>query len=244
MQPPAFVHAPVQTARVARHSHGRRQRGLCKRGRILPAGANPSLSPKGCSFWVRDPNKNFFMSAFADLADAATRSSVGHLFRQLLLATPKTRGLTMTLTRAGDLKFSSYPVQQPSRRAAMQQQSRSSPKGGPPQRSAPHAPPRRVADRAAVERAGQPPPYPKPSTAKEEQAPHPGVPAPAAPPPAQPAAPPPAQPALDPGARLRRSRRRRRGTRGPCLRSQRRSQRRSRRRPQPAQPIQCRRRTS
>ena len=63
------------------------------------------------------------MSAFADLADAATRSSVGHLFRQLLLATPKTRGLTMTLTRAGDLKFSSYPVQQPSRRAAMQQQS-------------------------------------------------------------------------------------------------------------------------
>ena len=57
------------------------------------------------------------MSAFADLADAATRSSVGHLFRQLLLATPKTRGLTMTLTRAGDLKFSSYPVQQPSRRA-------------------------------------------------------------------------------------------------------------------------------
>ena len=125
------------------------------------------------------------MSAFADLADAATRSSVGHLFRQLLLATPKTRGLTMTLTRAGDLKFSSYPVQQPSRRAAMQQQSRSSPKGEPPQRSAPHAPPRRVADRAAVERAGQPPPYPKPSTAKDEQAPHPGVPAPAAPPPAQ-----------------------------------------------------------
>ena len=105
------------------------------------------------------------MSAFADLADAATRSSVGHLFRQLLLATPKTRGLTMTLTRAGDLKFSSYPVQQPSRRAAMQQQSRSSPKGGPPQRSAPHAPPRRVADRA-VERVGQPPPYPKPSRAK------------------------------------------------------------------------------
>ena len=139
------------------------------------------------------------MSAFADLADAATRSSVGHLFRQLLLATPKTRGLTMTLTRAGDLKFSSYPVQQPSRRAAMQQQSRSSPKGGPPQRSAPHAPPRRVADRAAVERAGQPPPFPKPSTAKEEQAPHPGVPAPAAPL-VQPAAPPPAQPALDPGA--------------------------------------------
>ena len=37
------------------------------------------------------------MSAFADLADAATRSSVGHLFRQLLLATPKTRGLTMTI---------------------------------------------------------------------------------------------------------------------------------------------------
>ena len=73
------------------------------------------------------------MSAFADLADAATRSSVGHLFRQLLLATPKTRGLTMTLTRAGDLKFSSYPVQQPSRRAATQQQSRSSPKGGPPE---------------------------------------------------------------------------------------------------------------
>ena len=139
------------------------------------------------------------MSAFADLADAATRSSVGHLFRQLLLATPKTRGLTMTLTRAGDLKFSSYPVQQPSRRAATQQQSRSSPKGGPPQRSAPHAPPRRVADRAAVERAGQPPPFPKPSTAKEEQAPHPGVPAPAAPL-VQPAAPPPAQPALDPGA--------------------------------------------
>ena len=133
----------------------------------------------------------------ADITDAATRSALVLLFKQLVLATPKTRSLTITI---GDIKITSPPVQhthwqaargQPDpRRSSSEQQQR---------RRVPNAEQRRSANRAA-ERAGQPPPYPKPSMATEEQAAHPGMPAPAAPPPAQPAAPPPAQPAPDRGA--------------------------------------------
>ena len=133
----------------------------------------------------------------ADITDAATRSALVLLFKQLVLATPKTRSLTITI---GDIKITSPPVQhthwqaargQPDpRRFSSEQQQR---------HRVPNAEQRRSANRAA-ERAGQPPPYPKPSMAKEEQAAHPGMPAPAAPPPAQPAAPPPAQPAPDRGA--------------------------------------------
>ena len=133
----------------------------------------------------------------ADITDAVTPSALVLLFKQFVLATPKTRSLTITI---GDIKITSPPVQhthwqaargQPDpRRFSSEQQQR---------HRVPNAKQRRSANRAA-ERAGQPPPYPKPSMAKEEQAAHPGMPAPAAPPPAQPAAPPPAQPAPDRGA--------------------------------------------
>ena len=134
----------------------------------------------------------------ADITDAATRSALALLFKQFVLATPKTRSLTITI---GDIKITSPPVQHTHWQAARGQPDPRRFSSGQQQRHRVHnnAKQRRSANRAA-ERAGQPPPYPKPSMAKEEQAAHPGMPAPAAPPPAQPAAPPPAQPAAPPPA--------------------------------------------
>ena len=133
----------------------------------------------------------------ADITDAATRSALALLFKQFVLATPKTRSLTITI---GDIKITSPPVQHTHWQAARGQPDPRRFSSGQQQRHRVHnAKQRRSANRAA-ERAGQPPPYPKPSMAKEEQAAHPGMPAPAAPPPAQPAAPPPAQPAPVRGA--------------------------------------------
>ena len=133
----------------------------------------------------------------ADITDAATRSALALLFKQFVLATPKTRSLTITI---GDIKITSPPVQHTHWQAARgQPDPRRFPSGQQQRHRVHNAKQRRSANRAA-ERAGQPPPYPKPSMAKEEQAAHPGMPAPAAPPPAQPAAPPPAQPAPDRGA--------------------------------------------
>ena len=133
----------------------------------------------------------------ADITDAVTRSAIVLLFKQFVLATPKTRSLTITI---GDIKITSPPVQHTHWQAARGQPDPRRFSSGQQQRHRVHnAKQRRSANRAA-ERAGQPPPYPKPSMAKEEQATHPGMPAPAAPPPAQPAAPPPAQPAPDRGA--------------------------------------------
>ena len=53
---------------------------------------------------------NFAMSApkGADITDAATRSALVLLFKQLVLATPKTRSLTITI---GDIKITTPPVQ-------------------------------------------------------------------------------------------------------------------------------------
>ena len=133
----------------------------------------------------------------ADITDAVTRSAIVLLFKQFVLATPKTRSLTITI---GDIKITSPPVQHTHWQAARGQPDPRRFSSGQQQGHRVHnAKQRRSANRAA-ERAGQPPPYPKPSMAKEEQAAHPGMPAPAAPPPAQPAAPPPAQPAPDRGA--------------------------------------------
>ena len=133
----------------------------------------------------------------ADITDAETRSAIVLLFKQFVLATPKTRSLTITI---GDIKITSPPVQHTHWQAARGQPDPRRFSSGQQQRHRVHnAKQRRSANRAA-ERAGQPPPYPKPSMAKEEQAAHPGMPAPAAPPPAQPAAPPPAQPAPVRGA--------------------------------------------
>ena len=133
----------------------------------------------------------------ADITDAVTRSALVQLFKQFVLATPKTRSLTITI---GDIKITSPPVQHTHWQAARGQPDPRRFSSGQQQGHRVHnAKQRRSANRAA-ERAGQPPPYPKPSMAKEEQAAHPGMPAPAAPPPAQPAAPPPAQPAPDRGA--------------------------------------------
>ena len=133
----------------------------------------------------------------ADITDAVTRSAIVLLFKQFVLATPKTRSLTITI---GDIKITSPPVQHTHWQAARGQPGPRRFSSGQQQGHRVHnAKQRRSANRAA-ERAGQPPPYPKPSMAKEEQAAHPGMPAPAAPPPAQPAAPPPAQPAPDRGA--------------------------------------------
>ena len=125
----------------------------------------------------------------ADITDAVTRSAIVLLFKQFVLATPKTRSLTITI---GDIKITSPPVQHTHWQAARGQPGPRRFSSGQQQGHRVHnAKQRRSANRAA-ERAGQPPPYPKPSMAKEEQAAHPGMPAPAAPPPAQPAAPPPA----------------------------------------------------
>ena len=133
----------------------------------------------------------------ADITDAVTRSAIVLLFKQFVLATPKTRSLTITI---GDIKITSPPVQHTHWQAARgQPDPRRFPSGQQQRHRVHNAKQRRSANRAA-ERAGQPPPYPKPSMAKEEQAAHPGMPAPAAPPPAQPAAPPPAQPAPVRGA--------------------------------------------
>ena len=131
----------------------------------------------------------------ADITDAVTRSAIVLLFKQFVLATPKTRSLTITI---GDIKITSPPVQHTHWQAARGQPDPRRFSSGQQQGHRVHnAKQRRSANRAA-ERAGQPPPYPKPSMAKEEQAAHPGMPAPAAPPPAQPAAPPPAPPAPPP----------------------------------------------
>ena len=44
----------------------------------------------------------------ADITDAETRSALVLLFKQFVLATPKTRSLTITI---GDIKITSPPVQ-------------------------------------------------------------------------------------------------------------------------------------
>ena len=127
----------------------------------------------------------------ADITDAETRSALVLLFKQFVLATPKTRSLTITI---GDIKITSPPVQHTHWQAVRGQPDPRRFSSGQQQRHRVHnAKQRRDANRAA-ERAGQPPPYPKPSMVKEEQATHPGMPTPTTPPPTQPAAPPPTQP--------------------------------------------------
>ena len=107
----------------------------------------------------------------ADITDAVTRSAIVLLFKQFVLATPKTRSLTITI---GDIKITSPPVQHTHWQAARGQPDPRRFSSGQQQGHRVHnAKQRRSANRAA-ERAGQPPPYPKPSTAKDEQAPHPG----------------------------------------------------------------------
>ena len=133
----------------------------------------------------------------ADITDAVTLSAIVLLFKQFVLATPKTRSLTITI---GDIKITSPPVQHTHWQAARGQPGPRRFSSGQQQGHRVHSAKQRRSANRAAERAGQPPPYPKPSMAKEEQAAHPGTPAPAAPPPAQPAAPPPAQPAPDRGA--------------------------------------------
>ena len=113
----------------------------------------------------------------ADITDAETRSALVLLFKQFVLATPKTRSLTITI---GDIKITSPPVQHTHWQAARgQPDPRRFPSGQQQRHRVHNAKQRRSANRAA-ERAGQPPPYPKPSMAKEEQAAHPGMPAPGA----------------------------------------------------------------
>ena len=124
----------------------------------------------------------------ADITDAVTRSAIVLLFKQFVLATPKTRSLTITI---GDIKITSPPVQHTHWQAARGQPDPRRFSSGQQQRHRVHnAKQRRDASRAA-ERAGRPRPYPKPSMVKEEQATHPGMPTPTTPPPTQPAAPPP-----------------------------------------------------
>ena len=102
----------------------------------------------------------------ADITDAETRSALVLLFKQFVLATPKTRSLTITI---GDIKITSPPVQHTHWQAARGQPDPRRFSSGQQQRHRVlNAKQRRSANRAA-ERAGQPPPYPKPSMAKEEQ---------------------------------------------------------------------------
>ena len=99
----------------------------------------------------------------ADITDAVTRSAIVLLFKQFVLATPKTRSLTITI---GDIKITSPPVQHTHWQAARgQPDPRRFPSGQQQRHRVPNAKQRRSANRAA-ERAGQPPPYPKPSMAK------------------------------------------------------------------------------
>ena len=51
----------------------------------------------------------------ADITDAETRSALVLLFKQFVLATPKTRSLTITI---GEIKITSPPVQHTHRQAA------------------------------------------------------------------------------------------------------------------------------
>ena len=107
----------------------------------------------------------------ADITDAETRSALVLLFKQFVLATPKTRSLTITI---GDIKITSPPVQHTHWQAARGQPDPRRFSSGQQQRHRVHnAKQRRSANRAA-ERAGQPPPYPKPSMVKEGQATYPG----------------------------------------------------------------------
>ena len=96
----------------------------------------------------------------ADITDAETRSALVLLFKQFVLATPKTRSLTITI---GDIKITSPPVQHTHWQAARGQPDPRRFSSGQQQRHRVHnAKQRRDANRAA-ESAGQPPPYPKPS---------------------------------------------------------------------------------
>ena len=89
-----------------------------------------------------------------------TRSALVLLFKQFVLATPKTRSLTITI---GDIKITSPPVQHTHWQAARGQPGPRRFSSGQQQGHRVHnAKQRRSANRAA-ERAGQPPPYPKPS---------------------------------------------------------------------------------
>ena len=107
----------------------------------------------------------------ADITDAATRSALVLLFKQFVLATPKTRSLTITI---GDIKITSPPVQHTHWQAARGQPGPRRFSSGQQQGHRVHnAKQRRSANRAA-ERAGQPPPYPKPSMLKEGHATYPG----------------------------------------------------------------------
>ena len=104
----------------------------------------------------------------ADITDAVTRSAIVLLFKQFVLATPKTRSLTITI---GDIKITSPPVQHTHWQAARGQPDPRRFSSGQQQRHRVHnAKQRRSANRAA-ERAGQPPPYPKPSMIKEGRLP-------------------------------------------------------------------------
>ena len=118
----------------------------------------------------------------ADSTDAA-RLSMALLYKQLMKATPRSRGFK--IVGADGITVSSFPAQQMRCDAGVRQQG-GSPRGEQ-QRGVPNAAQRRAANRAA-ERAGQPPPHPRPDArgepaGRQDQA-----------------APEPEQHALDPGA--------------------------------------------
>ena len=118
----------------------------------------------------------------ADSTDAA-RLSMVLLYKQLMKATPRSRGFK--IVGADGITVSSFPAQQMRCDAGVRQQG-GSPRGEQ-QRGVPNAAQRRAANRAA-ERAGQPPPHPRPDARGEPAGRQ------------DRAAPEPEQHALDPGA--------------------------------------------